>query len=188
VSEIATLWADDKKLTLEEARREVGCRIVLDSAEGRLGTEASPALMLLSKDFDEKDENYKTHSEKGFLLSPSGLENTIRNAFGGLVPDVRAYEIAEFLTKHCLVKRSEAPWWRNGTLSSQAGGRVPRVAKRPTRERATKALKAIYPNVIPSMTDEPNDILCQKVGKWLKANKLPDVKNDTILRAAGRRK
>jgi hypothetical protein len=62
------------------------------------------------------------------------------------------------------------------------------TSSRPGRERALKALKEIYPNHIPDQASEPNAILCKKVGEWLKTAGLPDVSNDTILRAAGRRK
>jgi hypothetical protein len=59
---------------------------------------------------------------------------------------------------------------------------------RPALERATKAIKSIYPNGIPDQSAVPNAILFGKVGTWLKDSGMPDVGNDTILRAAGRRK
>ena len=50
------------------------------------------------------------------------------------------------------------------------------------------ALQKIYSDSVPAQSTEPNKDLCKKVGDWLKANGLPSVKDDTILRAAGRRK
>jgi hypothetical protein len=60
-------------------------------------------------------------------------------------------------------------------------------ASRPTRERAKRALNAIYPTGIPEETIEPNAILCRNVGKWLKSQNLLGVSDATILRAANRR-
>jgi hypothetical protein len=59
---------------------------------------------------------------------------------------------------------------------------------RPNRQRATDAIKSIYPNGIPDQSAEPNAILTRKVGTWLKGKGLPSIGDDTILRAAGRRK
>jgi hypothetical protein len=64
--------------------------------------------------------------------------------------------------------------------------RRPRGA--PDRERALRAIKKIFPGGVPDQACEPNVNLCRKVVVWLKQAKLPEVKDDTILRAAGRRK
>jgi hypothetical protein len=63
-----------------------------------------------------------------------------------------------------------------------------RRRRQPSRERAKKALDALYPGKIPDQDSEPNKILCGKVDAWLEIEKLPGVKSDTILRAAGRRR
>jgi hypothetical protein len=76
------------------------------------------------------------------------------------------------------------PVARSGTGVSAASRR----RRQPSRERAKKALDELYHGRIPDQDSEPNPILCRKVGEWLKKNKLPEVKDDTILRAAGRRK
>ena len=60
--------------------------------------------------------------------------------------------------------------------------------KRPGRERARNAINDLYPGGVPDQSSEPNAVLCRKVGQWLKGKGQPDVSNDTILRAAGRRK
>jgi hypothetical protein len=58
----------------------------------------------------------------------------------------------------------------------------------PARERAKKAVDAIYGSNIPDQANEPNTMLCKNVGAKLKELNLPDVSDETILRAAGRRK
>jgi dissimilatory sulfite reductase (desulfoviridin) alpha/beta subunit len=58
------------------------------------------------------------------------------------------------------------------------------------QERAKRALKACYGNLIPEQGLVPNEELTKRVNDWL-ANqkpKLRDVSKDSILRAAGRRK
>jgi hypothetical protein len=77
-------------------------------------------------------------------------------------------------------------------LSSAAGDRTsepPRRSRpRPTLERALGVIKELYPSGVPDQATEPNAILCRKVGRWLKRNKMPEVSDPTILRAAHRRK
>jgi len=60
--------------------------------------------------------------------------------------------------------------------------------RRPTRERARLAIESLYPTEIPNPSTEPNARLCQKVQGWLKKNGMPTAGDDSILRAAGRRK
>lgn len=63
-----------------------------------------------------------------------------------------------------------------------------RAKSRPARERARNVIKELYPNGVPNQTAEPNAHLCRRVGQKLKATGLPGVSDDTILRAASRRK
>jgi hypothetical protein len=156
VSEIVPVWADDKKLTFDEARREVAHRIVTDSAEGRLGTKESPDLMLFSVEFDKYKENDKS-DERG--LSPLGLENTIRIAFGDLAPDVKAQEIGEFLTAHCWLKRTvAAKWFPQFLLPSQKqeADYYELPAKEPAGDsavaKAYRALKVRYGMQVPKLS------------------------------------
>jgi len=58
---------------------------------------------------------------------------------------------------------------------------------RPALERAQRVIKELYPQGVPGQAAEPNAKLCRRVGKKLKEDGLPDVSDDTILRAAGRR-
>jgi hypothetical protein len=55
-------------------------------------------------------------------------------------------------------------------------------------ERACGAIKELYPNGVPGQDIEPNTNLFRRVGEKLKQSGLPGVSDDTILRAAGRRK
>jgi hypothetical protein len=59
---------------------------------------------------------------------------------------------------------------------------------RPALERARGAIKELYPTGVPAQAAEPNTNLCRRVGEKLKQAGLPEVSDDTILRAAGRRK
>lgn len=64
----------------------------------------------------------------------------------------------------------------------------------PATQRAQRAIKALYPEGVPDQVTLPNKVLCRQVNEHLdkdtgKPNrpKVP-ISNDTILRAAGRRK
>jgi hypothetical protein len=63
-----------------------------------------------------------------------------------------------------------------------------RGKSRPAIERAQRAIETLYPNGVPDQVTEPNATLCRRVSANLKESKLADVSDDTILRAAGRRK
>ncbi|MGA7385670.1 MAG: 7-cyano-7-deazaguanine synthase [Methylocella sp.] len=63
-----------------------------------------------------------------------------------------------------------------------------RGKSRPALERARGAIRELYLTGVPDQATEPNASLCQRVGAKLKDAKLPGVSDDTILRAAGRRK
>jgi hypothetical protein len=69
-----------------------------DSADGKLGIEQSPALMLLSEEYDEAE------------LKPSDLE-VLKTSFDRLYGDERRLKIAEFLIAHGWMKRSVATQW-----------------------------------------------------------------------------
>jgi hypothetical protein len=63
-----------------------------------------------------------------------------------------------------------------------------RGKSKPALERARRAIEELYPGGVPGQTGEPNAHLCRRVGEKLKQAGLPDVSDDTILRAAGRRR
>lgn len=63
-----------------------------------------------------------------------------------------------------------------------------RRKSQPKLERARGIIKDLYPDGVPAQATEPNANLCRRVSAKLKEAKFPDVSDDTILRAAGRRK
>jgi 7-cyano-7-deazaguanine synthase in queuosine biosynthesis len=63
-----------------------------------------------------------------------------------------------------------------------------RRKSKPALERARGAIKELYPSGVPGQAVEPNPDLCRRVGEKLKQSGLRNVSDDTILRAAGRRK
>lgn len=77
----------------------------------------------------------------------------------------------------------------SASTSKGAGGSAQPIEKsRPTIERARRAIDELYPDGVPDQATEPNVSLCRRVAAKLKDAKLPPVSDDTILRAAGRRK
>jgi 7-cyano-7-deazaguanine synthase in queuosine biosynthesis len=70
----------------------------------------------------------------------------------------------------------------------RAASRGSRSKSRPALERARSAIEQLYPEGVPAQATEPNTNLCRRVGQKLKQGGLPTVSDDTILRAAGRRK
>lgn len=65
-----------------------------------------------------------------------------------------------------------------------SGKRVAKVKGSPLLERARKALAVLYPDGVPDQVAVSNKVLCRRVHDEL----TDTVSNDTILRAAGRRK
>jgi hypothetical protein len=63
-----------------------------------------------------------------------------------------------------------------------------RARRRPALERAQRVINELYPDDdVPDQAAVPNSKLCYRVRQKLKEAHLPDVSDDTILRAAGRR-
>jgi hypothetical protein len=77
-------------------------------------------------------------------------------------------------------------------LDAETAAGEPRKVRRrksqPALERARRIIVELYPDGVPQQAMEPNVALCRRVSSGLKASKLLDVSDDTILRAAGRRK
>jgi hypothetical protein len=74
------------------------------------------------------------------------------------------------------------------TVQPASGGQNAKSRSRPALERAKRVIQQLYPAEVPDQAAEPNAILCRRVGEKLKELKLEDVSDDTILRAAGRRR
>lgn len=62
------------------------------------------------------------------------------------------------------------------------------ASRQPHRERARRALTALFPDGPPDAATLPNKLLAKQVNDRLKAEKQPTVEERTILRAAGRYK
>ena len=89
-----------------------------------------------------------------------------------------------------LLQREELAhqWPAIGRKPSHEDRPAKRARSRPAFERAFGVIKKIYPSGVPEQAAEPNAILCRRVAEKLKESRLRDVSDDTILRAAGRRK
>lgn len=84
------------------------------------------------------------------------------------------------------------PIAKSPEVAAPSNGQVER--RQPKRERAAEAIRALFDDKVPAMTDLPNVELCRQVGDWLKADckgrniRSLTIHDDTILRAAGRAK
>jgi hypothetical protein len=86
-------------------------------------------------------------------------------------------------------QRKPVPSETPGDDTATVPPRGPRRRKSsPSRDRASSAIGELYPDGVPAQSREPNADLFREVGKRLKKTGHDDVSNDTILRAAGRRK
>jgi hypothetical protein len=78
-------------------------------------------------------------------------------------------------------RQGEAP---RGALSDAGVG----SRSRPARERVLQAIAELYPQGVPTQAAVPNAPLCRRVARWLRERGQLVVSEDTILRAAGRRR
>jgi hypothetical protein len=81
-----------------------------------------------------------------------------------------------------------ARWPANGALGSAPQPRQRRNRTSPARAAAVAAIAEVYPEGLPDQISEPNSLLCKKVGATLKGGPHEKISDDTILRAAGRRR
>ena len=95
-----------------------------------------------------------------------------------------AIEIAAFKQVQADMASVEQ-WLRENILP--AGGDA-RGKSSPVRNRAQRVIDELYPSGVPAPASLSNATLCRKVGAKLKETKMQEVSDDTILRAAGRRK
>jgi hypothetical protein len=74
-------------------------------------------------------------------------------------------------------------------ITEQAAKRTaPRKITSPALERAGDAINELFPQGVPKQAVLPNKILCSRVHQKIAEKGLPSVSDDTVLRAAGRRK
>jgi len=81
-----------------------------------------------------------------------------------------------------------AHWPRDGLRQTSLRERQKKVRTRPLRERAEAAIRELYPTGVPNQTTEPNVTLCRKVAEAMSRSGRVQISDDTILRAAGRRR
>jgi hypothetical protein len=75
-----------------------------------------------------------------------------------------------------------------GPTGSQEGLLRRRRRSQTGQEAARRAIAALYGHRVPDQATEPNATLCRRVGQKMRALGLPQVSDDTILRAANRRR
>ena len=139
ISEIVSIVANAKGAEFDDDKRKkieitVCDRIVSDSADGKLGTEQSSALMLLSEEYDETD------------LKPSDLAQILKTGFDRVYSDKKREKIAKFLTDHGWMRRAAAaPWleskgyplppqWMISTRSADGPSEENSIATRKTKK------------------------------------------------------
>jgi hypothetical protein len=89
-----------------------------------------------------------------------------------------------------LLRREEVmqQWHAFGGAHLPDDSPAERRRSRPRRESVLRAIAEVYPDGVPDQATEPNYRLCRRVGEKLRQAGLPAVSDDTILRAAGRRR
>ena len=75
-----------------------------------------------------------------------------------------------------------------GAAEAHGPSQQGRAKSMPARQRARRVIAELYPEGVPDQSAEPNARLCHRVGGKLKEDGFLGVSDDTILRAAGRRK
>jgi hypothetical protein len=73
-----------------------------------------------------------------------------------------------------------------GEAVSNGANQIRLASRQPDRERARRALGALFPDGPPDAASLPNKRLAKQVNEWLEANGQPSVGQRTIQRAAGR--
>ena len=118
--------------------------------------------------------------EKSRPLNPCGVRREILNQPGLWNVDwieVFSADVTKLCSARCQGEVTQRPSRTGATRRSQ-----------PAFERARRAIDELFPDGVPGQADVPNAILCRRVGVKLKNDGLPNLSDDTILRAAGRRK
>lgn len=119
----------------------------------------------------------KYHGHKSKVQIPSAQSAGGEPGYHRVIDDVR-------LQRADVVQQ----WPPSGRALPPNGPAALPARSRPKFEGALRAIAEIYPGGLPDQAAEPNSKLCRRVGEKLKAAGLPEVSDDTILRAAGRRR
>jgi hypothetical protein len=177
-------------LSKEDAQNAI-CRAITDRAvqiRGKLGKHSTRPmtggdLLLEGKDFHIPAEikPEELDWEQSRPLKPWPIRREIINLPGTW--DVEWIELlrTDVTTALCVAGKP-------GEAGRPAATEKGASRTRPALERAQDAIQQLYPTGVPGQPAEPNARLCRRVGERLKQDGLPGVSDDTILRAAGRRK
>jgi len=130
---------------------------------------------------DENYRSYYVHIALIELLSADVIRILCVPAKHRLSPQSRF----ESLTS----RPATAATGRDGAAANEAAeSKTRRRKSRPTFERAQNAISELYPKGVPEPAKLSNKHLCRRVGEKLEEDGLPALSDDSILRAAGRRK
>jgi hypothetical protein len=157
---------NDYRLTLEYA---------MFPGNHYMGTSGAPLIAVLSiRSFPARA--LKSHQYKSEVQIPSANSPNGETGYHRVIDDV-------------LLRREEVAqkWPAIGQAPAPDGPLPKRARRRPALERAQEVIKELFPAGVPDQATLPNSTLRHRVSKKLKDGKLPDVSDDTILRAAGRR-
>jgi hypothetical protein len=179
-------------LTREEAQADI-CVAIADGRikiRGKLDKHAMKPLtatevlegryLLVSTDLKPEDFNWEeSRPVKPWVVTPEG--SRVPGPWHLEWIKLSRFDVTDAL---CGVGRQAE---RAPALPSHYNARAT-SRNRPAFQRAQRAIAELYPQGVPTQTDLPNPILCRRVGDHLRSQGLPNVSDDTILRAAGRRK
>jgi hypothetical protein len=139
-----------------------------------MGSAGTPKIAVLSiRSFPAAALKY--HGYKSGVRIPSAESPNGEPGYHRVIDDV-------------LLRREEVVQQWPGQAPSPHDHLPERARRRPALERAQRVINELYPDGVPDLAAVPNSTLCRCVGAKLKEAKLPDVSDDTILRAAGRRR
>jgi len=178
------------RLSKEDAQSQI-CRAIADGIlkfRGQVGQHTTRPIHGGKRVFEEKDFHLSPDIqredfdwEQSRPLKQWGVRREIFNLPGLWNVDWIEVFSAD-VTKLCSAKNqgeaTQRPSRKTGAKSRS----------RPALERARRAIKELYSHGVPAQADVPNANLCHRVGRKLRDQGLPNVSDDTILRAASRRK
>lgn len=119
----------------------------------------------------------KYHGHKSGVQIPSARSPNGETGFHRVIDDV------------LLLREEVVQQWPAIGQAPSSQGRLPKQARsRPALEGAQRMVDDLYPDGLPDQVALPNGKLYHRVRAKLKEAHLPDVSDDTILRAAGRRR
>jgi hypothetical protein len=141
-----------------------------------MGSSGVPLIAVLSiRSFPARA--LKSHQHKSEVQIPSANSPDGETGYQRVIDDV-------------LLRREEVAhqWPAVGRAPAPHNPLAKRTRRRPASERAQKVIMELFPDGVPDQATLPNSTLRHRVTKKLKDGNLLAVSDDTILRAAGRRR